>query len=163
VYEKVLYSWPNTIPPFIHPSIHSSTMVYLVSAGSQWLVNCLLRSCCMHSTKSHSTSNFFYSQVNLLTLIFHFPLLSCGSTNPINSKPISLTNVQRSYVYGCPILNGFFMAALHNSSCELKSTSMMRESQFNPINPECAEILSIQSALQGSRLFFLYFSISCCN
>jgi hypothetical protein len=49
------------------------------------------------------------------------------------------------------------MAALHNSSCELKSTSMARESRLNPINPVSAEILSIQSALQGSRLFFFIF------
>ncbi len=51
-----------------------------------------------------------------------------------------------------------FMAALHNyRSCELKSTSMMRELRFNPINPVFAEILSIESALLGSCLFFFIF------
>jgi hypothetical protein len=50
------------------------------------------------------------------------------------------------------------MAALHNyHSCELKSTRIMRELRFNPINPVSVEILSIQSALLGSWLFFFNF------
>jgi hypothetical protein len=49
-----------------------------------------------------------------------------------------------------PYILKVFMAALHNNSCELKSTSMMkREWRFNPINPVSAEILSIQSAFAG--------------
>jgi len=59
------------IHPYIHTSIHPSTMVYLVSAGSLWPVNCLLRSCCMHSTKSHRTSNSSIPKSICSTLIFH--------------------------------------------------------------------------------------------